>query len=51
MLKEIWVDNYKTLVNIAVKPRRLNLLLGRNNSGKTNLSQALRFQPPQLPLR
>ena len=43
MLKEFWVDNYKTLVNVAVKPRRLNLLLGRNNSGKTNLSQALRF--------
>lgn len=43
MLKEFRVDNFKSLINVAFEPNELNLLIGRNNSGKTNLCQALKF--------
>ncbi len=43
MLQEFRVDNFKSLINIVFKPQAVNLLLGMNNSGKTNLCQALRF--------
>ena len=43
MLHEFRVDNFKSLINVVFKPRGVNLLLGRNNSGKTNLCQALQF--------
>ena len=43
MLQEFRVDNFKSLINIVFKPQGVNLLVGANNSGKTNLCQALRF--------
>jgi len=43
MLEEFRVDNYKSLINIVFRPREINLLLGLNNSGKTNLCQAMWF--------
>ena len=43
MLQEFRVDNFKSLINIVFKPQEINLLLGMNNSGKTNLCQALQF--------
>ena len=43
MLQEFRVDNFKSLINIVFKPHEINLLLGKNNSGKTNLCQALQF--------
>ena len=43
MLREFRVDNFKSLINIVFQPQEINLLLGRNNSGKTNLCQALQF--------
>ena len=43
MLQEFRVDNFKSLINVVFKPREINLLIGGNNSGKTNLCQALRF--------
>ena len=43
MLQEFRVDNFKSLINIVFKPQKINLLLGKNNSGKTNLCQALQF--------
>ena len=43
MLQEFRVDNFKSLINVVFKPMEINLLLGGNNSGKTNLCQALRF--------
>ena len=43
MLQEFRVDNFKSLINIVFAPTAANLLLGMNNSGKTNLCQALRF--------
>jgi len=43
MLKRFRVSNFKSLLNIEFKPVGLNLLIGPNNSGKTNLCSALRF--------
>lgn len=43
MLQEFRVDNFKSLINVIFKPQETNLLIGRNNSGKTNLCQALKF--------
>lgn len=43
MLTEFRVDNFKSLINGVFTPQGMNLLLGKNNSGKTNLCQALQF--------
>jgi len=43
MLRKLYVHNFKTLLNFTFEPKGLNLLIGRNNAGKTNLCQALRF--------
>ena len=43
MLKTFYVDNFKSHINTTYKPGPVNLLIGMNNSGKTNLCQALRF--------
>lgn len=43
MLRKFTVNNFKSLINITYEPGTVNLLIGVNNSGKTNLCQALRF--------
>lgn len=43
MLSYFRVDNFKSLVNVTFEPAGLNLLVGSNNAGKTNLCHALRF--------
>ena len=43
MLKRFRVNNFKSLLNFEFRPSGLNLLIGRNNAGKTNLCTALRF--------
>ena len=43
MLREFRVDNFKSLLNVVFRPTDINILLGKNNSGKTNLCQALLF--------
>jgi predicted ATPase len=43
MLKEFRVNNFRSLVNVEFAPTGVNLLLGPNNAGKTNLCSALRF--------
>ncbi len=43
MLKRFYVDNYKTHINSLYELHPVNLLIGKNNSGKTNLCQAMRF--------
>jgi predicted ATPase len=43
MIKNFFVDNFKTHVNTNYELHPVNLLIGTNNSGKTNLLQALRF--------
>jgi predicted ATPase len=41
MLHEFTVDNFKSLINVTFRPQEENLLLGANNSGKTNLCHAM----------
>ena len=43
MLKSFRVNNFKSLINIDFRPSGLNLLIGPNNSGKTNLCSAINF--------
>lgn len=43
MLRKFTVNNFKSLINVTYEPGAVNLLVGVNNSGKTNLCQALRF--------
>lgn len=43
MLKRFRVSNFRNLVNVEFTPVGSNLLIGPNNSGKTNLCSALRF--------
>ncbi|EYF07442.1 AAA family ATPase [Chondromyces apiculatus] len=41
MLKRIYADNYKCLVNFEFHPRSVNLLVGGNGSGKSCVFQVL----------
>jgi predicted ATPase len=43
MLTRFRVNNFKNLINVEFRPAGLNLLIGQNNAGKTNLCQALHF--------
>jgi len=43
MLRQFAVNNFKSLINVTYEPGAVNLLVGLNNSGKTNLCQAMRF--------
>jgi len=42
MLKKIYIDNFKCLVNFELKFDSINLLLGNNGVGKTTVFEALR---------
>ncbi|MCS6862656.1 MAG: hypothetical protein NZT92_20315, partial [Abditibacteriales bacterium] len=43
MLRRFRVDNFKSLINFTYEPTQVNLIVELNNSGKTNLCQAMRF--------
>lgn len=43
MITYIRIHNFKTLLNFELHPTHRHLLIGKNNSGKTNLLEALRF--------
>lgn len=43
MLERFRVNNFKSLLNVEFRPAGLNLIVGANNAGKTNLCHALRF--------
>lgn len=43
MLKRFRVNNFKSLLNLEFAPSGVNLLVGPNNAGKTNLCTALRM--------
>lgn len=43
MLKKLRLNNFKTFLNAEVEFRRRHLIIGRNNSGKTNLANAIKF--------
>ncbi|WP_428658106.1 AAA family ATPase [Runella sp.] len=41
MLQRIHIENFKSLKNVTLDLQRVNVLIGPNNSGKTNLLKAL----------
>lgn len=43
MLRKLKLHNYRTFLNTSIDFRRRHLLIGNNNSGKTNLASAIRF--------
>jgi len=43
MLKRFRVNNFRSLLNFEFRPAGVNVLIGPNNAGKTNLCSALRF--------
>lgn len=43
MIKSIWVDNFKSLVNFEIELAKFNCVVGLNGAGKSTLLQALDF--------
>lgn len=43
MIKSIWVDNFKSLVDFRLELAKFNCVVGLNGSGKSTLLQALDF--------
>lgn len=43
MITRLYVDNFKTLVNFEMQLGPMNLLLGANGSGKSNVLEAIRL--------
>ncbi len=43
MIKKLRLHNFKTFLNFEIDLTRQHLLIGKNNSGKTNLCTAIRF--------
>jgi len=43
MLKRFRANNFRSLLNVEFQPAGINLLVGPNNAGKTNLCYAMRF--------
>lgn len=41
VLEEITVENFKTIKSITLRPKKINIFLGENSSGKTNFFKAL----------
>lgn len=45
MLKRVSIQNFKSLKDVTLDLQKVNLLIGPNNSGKTNFLKALEFFP------
>lgn len=43
MIKSIWVDNFKSLVDFKIELEKFNCVVGLNGAGKSTLLQALDF--------
>ena len=49
MIKNIKINNYKCFQNFEIKNfKRINILVGNNNSGKTSLLEALALLDPKV---
>ena len=43
VLKELEVENFRSFYKFRIKPTGINIIVGRNNSGKTSLLETLSF--------
>lgn len=41
MINEISIKNFKSIEKVSIKPKNINIFIGANNSGKSNLLEAL----------
>jgi len=41
MLEKIEIENFRNIKNLSFEPKRINLILGPNNVGKTTLLEAI----------
>ena len=48
MLKRVSIQNFKSLKDVTLDLQKVNLLIGPNNSGKTNFLKAFRFSYDSL---
>ena len=40
-IQHIYIKNFKGIDNLSLDPRKINLIVGRNNSGKTSILEAI----------
>lgn len=41
MIKKILIQNFKGITNLSIKPKKITLITGRNNTGKTTILEAI----------
>lgn len=41
MINKIQIENFKSIENLTLEPGRLNIVIGANASGKTNILEAI----------
>lgn len=41
MISELRIENYKSISELSIKPKKFNLLIGRPNVGKSNILEAI----------
>ena len=41
VIKEVGIENFKGIDSIKFKPKLLNVIVGRNNTGKTSIIEAI----------
>ena len=51
MIKRVYVDNYKCMVNFEISLGDISLLLGQNGSGKSSVFQVLQMLVDFVPKR
>jgi putative ATP-dependent endonuclease of OLD family len=42
-IEEIKIKNYRSLHDVTIRPRDILALVGKNNTGKSNILKALKF--------
>ncbi|CEG13153.1 hypothetical protein MSIBF_A3330006 [groundwater metagenome] len=49
-IKELKIDNFKGITSIEFRPKKINLIVGRNNTGKTSVLEAINllFNPENI---
>jgi AAA domain, putative AbiEii toxin, Type IV TA system/AAA ATPase domain len=50
MVSNIHIENYKSIQNLELQARRVNVFIGEPNTGKSNIVEALAFFSPGCPI-
>ena len=41
IIKELNIENFKGITSLVIKPTKINIIVGKNNTGKTSLLEAM----------